>query len=53
MRDRAILVIASIAVFLFYYLVDRSIERHNNTQNKIDEYTGIKDEDSTDDFLPW
>ena len=53
MSDRAILVIASIAVLLFYYWVDQSIERHNKTQNKIDEYTGIKDEDNTDNFLPW
>lgn len=46
-------VVIAIAVVLlagvFYYLS----EDKSTLQDKINEYTGIKDEPHTDDFLPW
>lgn len=53
MPDWAKVVIGCVAVFLLHFLLDLYCERKNRLQDKINEYTGIKDEENTDDFLPW
>ena len=46
-------VVGCAVVFLLHFFLDLYLEKKNKLQNKMDEYTGIKDEENTDDFFPW
>lgn len=53
MRDWAIVIGILVVSLVLYSMVDDWLGRKNHPDKARKNYTGIKDDEHTDDFLPW
>lgn len=53
MQDRAIVAGIIVVSLVLFSIVDNWLDRKNNYDSARRNYTGIKDDEHTDDFLPW
>ena len=53
MRDWGIVVAILVVALVLSSFIDDWLERKNHLERDRNDFTGIKDEENTDDFLPW